>query len=217
MPPDLPRRRLLASLGAVALAGVGLARYPTDVALPSPPDPDLTQMVPIPVGINPGLAAVSPEQMIAALGDPGIPKPECGLPSPSLQRITIDSDVGPFRVTGLRPAVEALTRAFAAVAEVRPDLYSALGTAGMLCVRFVRGSTTSLSNHAWGSAVDITIAGILTPRGSYTVQQGLVDLAPFMAAERFFWGAGFTTTPDGMHFEASAELIADWKAQGAIP
>ncbi|MDR3664755.1 MAG: M15 family metallopeptidase [Mycobacterium sp.] len=84
-------------------------------------------------------------------------------------------------------------------------------------MRFVRGSTTNFSNHSWGTAIDITIGGVLTPRGSQTVQQGLVDLAPFMAAERFFWGAGFSTTPDGMHYEASAELIADWKANGTIP
>jgi len=38
-----------------------------------------------------------------------------------------------------------------------------------------------------------------------------------MAAERFFWGAGFSATPDGMHYEVSAVLIADWKANGAIP
>ena len=48
------------------------------------------------------------------------------------------------------------------------------------------------------------------------MQQGLVDLAPFMEAERFFWGAAFPT-PDGMHFEASNELITDWKSSNTIP
>lgn len=63
----------------------------------------------------------------------------------------------------------------------------------------------------------MTIGGVLTARGSTTVTQGLVDLAPFMAAESFFWGAGFSPTPDGMHFEASNELISQWKANGTIP
>lgn len=214
MTPDFPRRRFLAALTVATLAGTGLARYSTATAMGSA---DLMEMVPIPLGINAGLTAVSPQAMIAALGDPGVPKPECGIPSPSLTSMLEDADVGPFRVTALRPVVEALTRVFSAVAAARPDLYGVLGASRMLCVRNVRGSETSLSNHAWGSAIDVTIGGVLTPRGSYTVAQGLVDLAPFMAAERFFWGAGYTTMPDGMHFEASAELIADWKADGGIP
>lgn len=205
------RRLFLASLGAATLAGTGLAR---STAYGSA---DLMAMVPIPLGINIGLTAVSPEAMIAALGDPGIPKPECGIPSPWLESMIVDADVGPFQVIALRPVVKALTRVFSAVAAVRPDLYEVVGASRMLCVRNVRGSDTSLSNHASGSAIDITIGGVLTPRGSYRVQQGLVDLAPFMAAERFFWGAGYTTMPDGMHFEASAELIGEWKASGVIP
>jgi hypothetical protein len=106
---------------------------------------------------------------------------------------------------------------FSAVQSAKPDLYALLGTAGMLCVRYVRGSTTNFSNHSWGTAIDITIGGVLTPRGSTTVQQGLVDLCPFMNAEQFFWGAGFSPTPDGMHYEASSELIAQWKSDGTIP
>jgi hypothetical protein len=177
---------------------------------------DFKKMVAIPSGINSGVSAASQATMLSALGVPGTPQDSCGTPSPALQKLMKTASVGPFRVTGLVPAVDALTRVFAAVKSARPDLYALLGTAGMLCVRHVRGSTTNFSNHSWGTAIDITIGGQLTPRGSTTVQQGLVDLAPFMHAERFFWGAAFPT-PDGMHFEASNELIADWKSNKTIP
>jgi hypothetical protein len=177
---------------------------------------DYKKMVAIPNGINSGLSAASQATMLSALGNPGIPQDSCGTPSAALQKLVKTSSVGPFRVTGLAPAVDALTRVFAAVKAAKPDLYAVLGTAGMLCVRHVRGSTTNFSNHSWGTAIDMTIGGQLTPRGSTTVQQGLIDLAPFMEAERFFWGAAFPT-PDGMHFEASNELIAEWKSTKTIP
>ena len=155
--------------------------------------------------------------MMNAFGNPGTPDPGCGPSSPALAPLMKTANVGPFRVTGFGAAVDALTRVFAAVQAAKPDLYAVLGTQGMLCVRYVRGSTTNFSNHAWGTAIDMTIGGILTQRGSTDMTQGLVDLAPFMAAESFFWGAGFSPTVDGMHFEASNELIAQWKANGTIP
>jgi hypothetical protein len=178
---------------------------------------DYKATVPIPSGINSGLSFASQTTMLADLGNPGTPDPGCGPVSAALQPLMKTASVGPFRVTGLGPAVDALARVFSAVQSAKPDLYAVLGTAGMLCVRYVRGSTTNFSNHAWGTAIDMTIGGVLTQRGSTTVTQGLVDLAPFMAAESFFWGAGFSPTPDGMHFEASNELITQWKADGTIP
>ncbi|MFZ0365382.1 MAG: M15 family metallopeptidase [Candidatus Cybelea sp.] len=178
---------------------------------------DYKATVPIPSGINSGLSFASQATMLTNLGNPGTPDPGCGPVSAALQPLMKTANVGPFQVTGLGPAVDALTRVFSAVQSAKPDLYAVLGTAGMLCVRYVRGSTTNFSNHAWGTAIDMTIGGVLTARGSTTVTQGLVDLAPFMAAESFFWGAGFSPTPDGMHFEASNELISQWKANGTIP
>jgi hypothetical protein len=174
-------------------------------------------MVAIPAGINDGLTDPSNDVMQNALGNPGTPDPGCGPSSAAMQKLIKTANVGPFRVTGLIPAVDALTRVFSAVQSAKPDLYAVLGSSGMLCVRYVRGSTTNLSNHSWGTAIDINISGVLTPRGSTTVQQGLVDLCPFMHAEQFYWGAGFSPTPDGMHFEVSAELLAQWKSDGTLP
>ena len=120
---------------------------------------DYKSMVAIPSGINSGVSAASQATMMSALGNPGTPQDSCGTPSAALQKLMKTASVGPFRVTGLVPAVDALTRVFAAVKSAKPDLYAVLGTAGMLCVRHVRGSTTNFSNHSWGTAIDITIGG----------------------------------------------------------
>jgi hypothetical protein len=178
---------------------------------------DYKAIVAIPSGINDGLTSAGQATMLSAFGNPGTLDPSCGASSAKLQPLMKTANVGPFRVTGFGPAVDALTRVFAAVKSSLPDLYALLGTEGMLCVRLVRGSTTNISNHAWGTAIDITIGGIETKRGSTTVTQGLVSLCTFMHDEQFFWGAGFSPTPDGMHYEASNELITAWKANGTIP
>jgi hypothetical protein len=189
----------------------------SDASTPAAPTIDYTVMVAIPSSINDALSSADQATMLNALGNPGTPDPGCGPSSAALQKLMKTASVGPFRVTGLGPAVDALTRVFAAVQSAEPALYTLLGTQGMLCVRYVRGSTTNFSNHAWGTAIDMTIGGVLTPRGSATVSQGLLSLCPYMHAEQFFWGAGFSPTPDGMHYEASNELIAQWKTNGSIP
>jgi D-alanyl-D-alanine dipeptidase len=189
----------------------------SDAGTPTAPAAiDYTVMVAIPAGINNGVSAADQATMLNAFGNPGTPDPGCGPSSPALQKLMKTASVGPFRCTGLGPAVDALTRVFAAVQAAEPALYAMLGTQGMLCVRFVRGSTTNFSNHSWGTAIDLTINGVLTPRGSTTVSQGLLSLCPYMLAEQFYWGAGFPT-PDGMHYEVSNELITAWKANGTIP
>lgn len=124
-------------------------------------------------------------------------------------------NVGPFKVSGLFPAVESLKAILAEVKGGAPDLYAALGTEGMLCCRLVRGSTKSISNHSWGTAIDISLSGVTDKRGDDKVQHGLVLLAPYFNKHRWYWGAGFGTE-DGMHFEASDELIRSWLAEGRL-
>lgn len=197
---------------------------PSDAGAPSaagtsaPAAPvDHKQMVAIPSGINNGLTAVGNAAMIAAFGEPGAKTTDCSaITNKALADLTVTASVGPFRVTGLRPAVDAIARVFSAVQAANPTLYALLGTEGMSCVRLVRGSTTHFSNHSWGTAIDIKIGGVLTPRGSTTVSRGLLELCPFFHAEQFFWGAGFST-PDGMHFEVSDELLHQWQSDGTLP
>jgi peptidoglycan hydrolase-like protein with peptidoglycan-binding domain len=79
--------------------------------------------------------------------------------------------------------------------------------AGGFVPRFVRGSNTTLSNHAWGTAFDINAAwnplGTLPPLRS---RPGSVrELVPDAHAFGFYWGGHFSRR-DGMHFEVARVL-----------
>jgi hypothetical protein len=124
------------------------------------------------------------------------------------------ASVGPFRVQGLRPAVVSLREIMAEVAVMQPDVHAALGSAGMLCARLVRNTTTgAISNHSWGSAIDLTVDGILDTRGDNLVLEGLTRIAPIFNRHGWFWGAGFGTE-DAMHFEVGDGLIRTWHSEG---
>ena len=82
----------------------------------------------------------------------------------------------------------------------------------MLCCRLMRGSANAISNHSWGTAIDLTLDGVLDQRGDDKVQFGLTLIAPIFNRHGWYWGAGFPTE-DGMHFEGSAAKIGEWKSQ----
>jgi len=178
----------------------------------------LGRLVPKPAAgaINQGLAAASNSLMLAAFGQPlvaGNYTSQCQVPTnPVLRRNLVTDTVGPFKVTGLVPAVLSLKEVMADIQSALPQVYAALGTAGMLCCRLVRGSTTSVSNHSWGTAIDLTLDGVLDERGDDLVQFGLTLIAPIFNRHGWYWGAGFPTE-DGMHFEGSAAKIGQWKTQ----
>jgi hypothetical protein len=123
--------------------------------------------------------------------------------------------IGPLRVRGLRPALDSLASILAEIKVRAPDVFAGLGTAGMLCARLVRGSTTSISNHSWGTAVDLTLDGNLDRRGDDMVQEGLARIAPLFNEKGWYWGAGFGTE-DAMHFECGDDLIRSWHAEGVF-
>src|SRR5215210_7749662 len=116
----------------------------------------ITDLIPIPAGINSGLNAARQITMKTLLGVPrGSFSREC-LPvtNPLLRSLVRTENVGPFRVTGLAPMIEVLKAVFAEVRVEEPDVFEGLGTAGLLCARLVRGSAVSISNHSWGTAID---------------------------------------------------------------
>jgi len=184
--------------------------------VPASPNQTLTATVPRPARdtINQGLTAVSPAFMVQQLGQPREAySADCQpMTNTALRRHVVTQSVGRFRVTGLRPAVDNLQTALVQVQREQPALYTALGTAGMLCCRFVRGSTTAISNHSWGTAIDFTLNGVLDRRGDNKVQIGLTLLASIMNQYGWYWGAAFRTE-DAMHFEASRSLISQWSPQ----
>lgn len=173
--------------------------------------------LPAPETLNHGLTPVRQALMLATFGRPREALDgECRtVTNPDLARRIATESVGPFHATGLQPALASLRTIFAAVQAHRPDLAGSAGSAGMLCCRLVRGSRNAISNHAWGTAIDLTVNGVLDPRGDDRVQRGLLELAPYFNSAGWYWGAEFRIE-DGMHFEVSAELLADWRATGQL-
>jgi len=176
----------------------------------------LTALVPKPdkFVINQGLMAATNSFMLQNLGQPRDSySTDCQpITNRNLKRHIVTQSVGRFSVTGLDVAVDSLRSALTQIQREQPAVYAALGTAGMLCCRYVRGSTTSISNHSWGTAIDFTLDGMLDRRGDNKVQVGLTLIAPIMNRHGWYWGAAFKAE-DAMHFEASQSLINQWAPQ----
>ena len=74
---------------------------------------------------------------------------------------------------------------------------------GSFVPRLVRGSSTALSNHAFGTAFDINMEwnGLgkkPLPEGSFG---SVVPIVPIAEKHGWFWGGHYTSRLDGMHFE----------------
>lgn len=84
--------------------------------------------------------------------------------------------------------------------------------AGSWNPRFVRGSRTNLSNHAWGTAFDINVPfnGLGQRPALVGADWSVRKLVPLANAQGFWWGGhwgpafnGGTGRADGMHFEVA--------------
>lgn len=168
---------------------------------------------PPPSAINSGLRPCPTQALIHAYGMPRWKLTDDCLPVTShywKSKMTL-MNLGPFRATGHHLFLAALAAGLKAVKAQEPTLYAALGSAGCLCCRLVRGSANRLSNHGLGMAIDLTIDGKLDIRDDDKCQRGLLRLYEiFKSANcRFWWGAEFNVE-DAMHFEASSELVKAW-------
>ena len=78
-----------------------------------------------------------------------------------------------------------------------------LSWAGSYVPRFVRGSRSTLSSHAWGTAFDINAQwNGLGMQPALVGKTGSVrELVEIAAQHGFVWGGWFPNRPDGMHFE----------------
>lgn len=135
--------------------------------------------------------------------------------NPRLRDLLDTREVGPIRVTMLRPALESLERVLGRLRENEPDIYAKIGTAGALCARLIRGSRSSISNHSWGTAIDLTLEGELDGFADGGTQLGLVILAEYFNEEGWFWGATYGRE-DSMHFEVGEETLRGWAAEGLL-
>jgi len=189
------------------------------------------ELIPIPPKstFNLGLTSPGNTYMLGLFGHPvlgGVYRPDgnCTTPNnPAFTPLIITKNVGPFKVTGLRPAIKSLEEVFVRVKQEVPELYELLGSSGMLCSRFTKirqanGSMKigpGISNHSWGAALDINLNGTLDVPGNNKTQRGLLILSAYFNAAGWYWGAAFPVE-DAMHFEASKSLLARWKAAGEL-
>lgn len=165
---------------------------------------------PKPEDINKGLTPMNTSKLIALFGRPREVITSIGKPVTNfvLQKMMKTESVGKFRATGMDVALDSLREVLDEIKEDNPVLYDMIGTAGMLCVRTVRGSSSILSNHAFGLAIDLTIGGRLDVRGDGRVQGGLLAVYPYFHKHGWYWGAEYPTE-DGMHFEMSWEKFKE--------
>ena len=170
---------------------------------------------------NVGLSSPSNSRMIELLGNPRDSfSGECQpVTNRTLARKISTMKIGNVRLTGLTIAIESLKSIFARVSVEIPELIPHLSTAGMLCCRRVKlpGGVLgrNISNHSWGTAVDVKVGGELDAQGDGRAQRGLLILSTYFNAAGWVWGASFPRE-DAMHFEVSAQLLTKWKRDGLI-
>lgn len=152
-----------------------------------------THFVPTPnrKSMNTGLNAARPSTLKIVFGAFPDLSDNCGdCKHDNVNHLLVTKSVGPFRVTGIKPAVESLGRIFARVKNDHPDLYAMCGTASMMCYRRVRGAK-SPSNHSAGTDIDMTVNGVLpamdnSPETPEAIPNGFVILYAYFHAEGWF-------------------------------
>ena len=119
---------------------------------------------------------------------------------PQLARVQGAPEGGKIRLHGL--AVEPFVAFFIAV-EKAGLLDRILSFGGSWVPRFIRGSTSTLSNHSYGSAIDINVPfNALGTLPALKGKKGSVrELVPIANECGLYWGGHFPSRPDGMHFE----------------
>ena len=184
----------------------------------SAPTEDLTeQMILAKTRFNKGVTQPRNKTMLEVLGNPRESySQDCqGITNPRLKELVETRQIGPIKVTMLKPALDSLERVMNRLKETDPDIYEKVGTAGALCVRFIRGSSTSISNHSWATAIDLTLEGQLDGFADGGTQFGLLILAEYFNDEGWFWGAAYRRE-DSMHFEVGEETLRAWQAEGKL-
>ncbi len=212
-------------LGGIVGGALGGSADPTpepDVHSPSViPSVNFMEEVPVPSGFNHGLRHAGNSMMISYFGMPrGDFSSACREPNNATFR-----NLCRFGATlpglgnmwwGLEAALEDAADAMVTIERRNPRLFQELGSAGMGCCRWVRGSTSTISNHSWGSAIDFTVGGSIDPYNNGKIRRGMIDVIEVFNEFGWYSGAYFRRE-DSMHIEVSANLLEKWAAAGLIP
>jgi hypothetical protein len=99
--------------------------------------------------------------------------------------------------------VAAPVQALFAAWETAGLMHLVLGWAGSFVPRYIKGSRTILSNHAFAAAFDINVPwNGLGARPALVGRKGSVRLlVPLANQHGFYWGGHYKKRKDGMHFE----------------
>jgi D-alanyl-D-alanine carboxypeptidase len=214
----------LATMATAPVASVPAAAPPAmpadqfGGAAPLPESEDLVEGMQLAKGrFNQGIQRPTPAVLRQLLGEPRDSYSDVCQPvtNPKLLHLLETRQIGTFRVTMVAPALDSLQEIMGRLQSDEPQIYEALGTAGALCARRVRGSSNTVSSHAWGLAIDLTLTGQLDRMGDASTQFGLVVLAEYFNDAGWFWGAGYERE-DSMHFEPGEALLQQWAAQGRL-
>ena len=215
---SLENRIITMEAGATGPAGDGGLQ----IISPSGPNNILDQYAQVVLvadrrALNKGLTVPTSSWLIGTFGMPAdnLGDTCATMTNPRLAALLEARQVGPVKVRMLKPALESLAVIMEKVRLADPDLYARINTSGSLCVRFVRGSTTSASSHSFGLSLDLNIDGIHDTLGDGRTQLGLTILSDFFNADGWIWGAAYGRE-DSMHFEVSKETIEQWIAVGNI-
>ena len=171
----------------------------------------LNDLIPIPAkeAMNKGLSAASETTMLEVFGKPGALTKDCSDPdSTFIKKLVFGMNVGPFKVSGVAYAVESLKQIFDQVNNELPEVYNAVKSAGVLCIRSRRHNPSKYSNHSWGSAIDIYFGSGVVDQGIHQTHRGVYLLYPYFNTHGWYWGAEFSgDAVDSMHFELAEETI----------
>jgi D-alanyl-D-alanine carboxypeptidase len=174
--------------------------------------------------INVDLRSAEEMTMVSLLGSPQLPltthdQPERASPLVKrlLQRTTIGKHI-PTHCIGpaLKSLEEVLRDAFEREIKAGHDLANVLGTAGTLNVRYRKPTSgvpsTQISNHAWGTAIDLRLVGHSAPANTGDkIPRFISVLLPIFHEAGWYSGIAFHDT---MHFEVSDGLIRQWAKEG---
>jgi len=161
---------------------------------------------------NNGLAQASNSYMASKLYNLALkPNDKCynGDLPPGLTSQMITRDVGLLKNTRMLGAVmNSLQTVWREVEVKEPVLAYVVQSSGSLCYRSNRPCGCAVSNHSWGSAIDVNYGGgppeSSLPGGDASMY--LYRLQAYFHNAGWYWGAGFSNQ-DNMHFEASANLL----------